>query len=86
MNTSQIQIRISLTNQLYDFLLGQSSRLGLPVTQVVKHLIVERAQQEEYPIFKPSARTIRKAKQALADYKKGKTIPVEDVAEFFKNL
>lgn len=44
MNTGQIQVRISLTDQLYQFLLGQSNRLGIPVTQVVKHMIIEKAQ------------------------------------------
>lgn len=78
MNTGQIQIRLSLTDQLYNFVSSKAQRLGLPVTQYVKHLVVSDVKQEEYPVFEASARTIRKAKKALEDYKKGKFVEVKD--------
>ncbi len=87
MNTGQIQLRLSLSSQLYDFLLGQSSRLGLPVTQVVKHLIVEKAQKEEYPVFHASTRTEEAYKEAMANIGKATTISTQkDLKKFFASL
>lgn len=84
MNKGQIQVKISLTNQLYDFLLGQSSQLGIPVTQVVKHMIIEKAQKDSYPTFKASQRTEDAYKQAMLDI--DNAIEVDDVDEYFKKF
>ena len=82
MNQAQIQVKISLTSQLYDFLQGQSSQLGIPVTQVVKHMIIEKAQKDSYPTYKASKRTEEAYKQAIADQENA--IAVDDVDEYFK--
>ncbi len=84
MNTGQIQVRLTLTSQLYNFLQGQASRLGIPVTQVVKHMIIENAQKEEFPTFKASL----KAEQA---YAKAMTnldsfVQVDDVGKYLESL
>jgi len=84
MNTGQIQVRLTLTNQLYSFLQGQASRLGIPVTQVVKHMIIEKAQKEEYPTFKASLKTEQAYANAMANLDKAVEVP--DVEEYFKNL
>lgn len=80
----QIQVKISLTNQLHDFLLGQSSRLGIPVTQVVKHMIIEKAQGESYPTYQASQRTEKAYQEAMADIKNA--VEVTDVDEYFKKF
>jgi len=84
MNTGQIQVRLTLTDQLYEFLKGQSSRLGIPVTQVVKHMIIEKAQKEDYPTFRASARTEQAYKEAMAHL--DQAVVVSDVDEYFENL
>mgnify|MGYP001565261175 CR=1 FL=1 len=76
MNTGQIQIRLGLTDQLYQFLIGQSSRLGIPVTQVVKHMIIEKAQQEKYPIYQASVQTETAYREAMANI--GKAIKINN--------
>ncbi|MEK7163771.1 MAG: hypothetical protein AAB768_01350 [Patescibacteria group bacterium] len=86
MNTAQIQLRLTLSDQLYDFLLGQANRFGLTVTQVVKHLIIEKAQRDEYPTFMASDSTIKSSQKALEDYKNGKYIAVDNLKEYFDNL
>ncbi len=86
MNIGQIQVRISLTDQLYQFLLGQSNRLGIPVTQVIKHMVIEKAQQERFPTFAASSATINTAKKALEDYNNGNYIAINNVDEFFEKL
>jgi predicted urease superfamily metal-dependent hydrolase len=84
MNTGQIQLRLTLTDQLYSFLQGQASRLGIPVTQVVKHMIIEKVQKEEYPTFKASVRAERAYEEAMANL--DKAVEVNNVEEYFKNL
>ena len=80
----QIQVKISLTSQLYEFLLGQSSQLGIPVTQVVKHMIIEKAQKDSYPTFRASKRTEESYKQAMLEI--DEAIEVDDVDEYFKKF
>ncbi len=84
MKQVQKQVKISLTDQLYDFLLGQSSQLGIPVTQVIKHMIIEKAQKDNFPTFKSSKRTEEAYKQAMLE--KDKAILVEDLDEYFASL
>ncbi len=84
MNTGQIQVRLSLTDQLYQFLLGQSSRLGIPVTQVIKHMVIEKAQQEKFPVFQASAQTELAYREAIAD--ESHAIEINDIDSFFKSL
>lgn len=84
MNAGQIQLRISLTHQLYDFLSGLSNRFGIPVTQVVKHLIIEKAQKEEFPTFRASEKAEQAYKEAMKTL--DQAIDVKDIGEYFKNL
>ena len=80
----QIQVKISLTEQLYDFLLGQSSRLGIPVTQVVKHMIIEKAQEDHIPTFRASKRTEEAYKRAMKEI--DQAVEVEDLDDYFAKL
>ena len=84
MTTPQIQLKVSLSQQLSDLLESRAARLGVPVTQFVKHLIIKEVEEEDYPTFPASERTIQKAKKALAE--KDKAITVSDIHEYFKNL
>lgn len=84
MNTQQIQLKISLSDQLNDLIQSKAARLGIPVTQFVKHLIIKDVESEQYPVFKASERTIIKAKQAIKD--RNKAVVVNDVEEYFKSL
>lgn len=84
MNTGQIQLRVTLTDQLYDFLVGRASRLGIPVTQVVKHMIIEKAQQEEYPTFQASVKT-EKSYQGIVS-NKDKFIEVSNLKRYLDSL
>ena len=84
MKQVQKQVKINLTDQLYDFLLGQSSQLGITVTQVIKHMIIEKAQRDNYPTYRASKRTEDAYKQAMAE--KDKSILVEDLDEYFARL
>ena len=84
MNTPQIQVKISLTSQLYDFLQGQSSQLGIPVTQVVKHMIIEKAQKDSSPTYKVTPKVEKDYRQAMLEI--DKAIKVDNLDEYFANL
>jgi predicted DNA-binding protein len=86
MRTTQIQLKVSLSEQLNDLLQSKAARLGVPVTQFVKHIIMKEVEDEEYPTFRMSEKTEKKIEQAMEDYSSGKAIKVENVSEFFKNL
>lgn len=86
MNTQQVQLKISLSDQLNDLLQSKAARLGIPVTQFVKHLIIKEVETEDYPTFPMSKRTELRAKKALEDYKQGKAIIVDDIGKFFDEL
>lgn len=84
MNTGQIQLRITLTNQLYDFLQAKAVRLGLPVTQLVKYLIIKEAEKEEFPVFPASTLAERKYNGAQSNLKK--FIKVGDIKKYLESL
>ncbi len=86
MNTQQVQLKISLSDQLNDLLQAKAQRLGIPATQFVKHLIIKEVETEEYPTFPMSKRTELKARKAIEDYKLGKAIIVDDINKFFDEL
>ncbi len=83
-DNGQIQIRISISQQLGDLLKSKAERLGVPITQLVKHLIIDEVKNEEYPIFKASEAIERTAKEAMKHI--DQAVDVENVNEFFDNL
>ncbi len=84
LNTGQIQIRVSISQQLGDLLKSKAERLGVPMTQLVKHLIIDEVKDEEYPVFKASDATEKAAKEAMAHI--DEAVDIDNVNEFFKNL
>ena len=86
MNTSQVQLKISLSQQLNDLLLSKAARFGVPVTQFVKYLILKEVEGETNPTFQMSDSTEQKLKKAMGDYQNGKAIKVENISEYLDNL
>jgi predicted DNA-binding protein len=84
MVTQQAQIKLNLPVSLKDYLESKASKFGMPLAGYIKHLILKDVEDMEYPTFEASDRTIKKAKEALKN--KDKSILVEDIDEFFKNL
>lgn len=82
--TSQVQLKISLSEQLSDLLQSKAARLGVPITQFVKHLIIKEMENEVYPTFEASDWLEEKTKKAMKQFNKG--VEVKDVHQFFKNL
>ena len=82
--SSQIQLKISLSEQLNNLLTSKANQLGLPVSQFVKYLIVKEVEDEKYPTFQMSARTEERAKEAMQQI--DQAVDVDNVDEFLKNL
>ncbi len=72
MATAQIQIRLSLSEQLNQLLKQKAANVGLPVTQYVKHLIIKEV--DEIPTFDASERTKKALKDALKELPSLKTV------------
>lgn len=83
-NSGQIQIRISISQQLGDLLKSKAERLGVPITQLVKHLIIDEVKNEEYPVFKASYATEKAAAEAMNHL--DEAVDINNVNEFFNNL
>ena len=78
---SQIQLKISLSEQLNDLLESKAARLGIPVTQFVKHLILKEVENEPFPTFMASQSVEANTTKALEEYDKA-----IDASVFFNQL
>ncbi len=81
MSAQQIQLKISLSEQLNDLLASKAARVGIPVTQLVKHLIIKEVEDLEYPTFQMSENTEKRAHEAMEQIDKAL-----DASDFFKQL
>lgn len=84
MNTLQVQLKISLSEQLIDLLESKAARLGVPITQLVKHLIIKEVEGEGHPTFQMSKRTEKRLREAMKHI--DKAVVVDDIHEYFKKL
>lgn len=86
MNTSQVQLKVSLSQQLNNLLISKAARFGVPVTQFVKYLILKEVEEETYPTFQMSSQTEQNIEKAMEDYNNGKAIKVDNVSEYLESL
>ena len=77
----QVKLKISLSEQLNDRLESRAARLGVPVTQFVKHLILKEVENEDYPTFQASEQVERNTQKAFSQIKKS-----INASDFFKNI
>lgn len=84
MSTTQIQLKISLSEQLNNLLTTKANQLGLPVSQFVKYLIVKEVEDNSYPTFQMSARTEQRANEAMQQI--DQATDIDNIDDFFKNL
>lgn len=83
MNGNQAQIKISLSEQLNNLLKNKATRLGVPVTQLIKYIIIKDI-EEEVPVFTASAQLEKISEKAIKDL--DSSVVVNDVDNFFQNL
>lgn len=83
MNGNQAQIKISLSEQLNNLLKHKATRLGVPVTQLIKYIIIKDI-EEEYPVFTASSQLEKISEKAIKEL--DKSVVVNDIDDFFQNL
>ncbi|MBI2405119.1 hypothetical protein HYV22_02995 [Candidatus Gottesmanbacteria bacterium] len=81
MNTTQIQLKISLSQQLSELLASKAARVGVPVTQLVKHLIIKEVEDLDYPIFQMSPNSEKRTQEAIEQIDEA-----VDASDLFKQL
>lgn len=75
------QLKINLSEELQDLLLSKAAKLGIPLTQYAKHVLIKDVENEEYPTFRASAQTEEVAQKALEQLDKS-----VDVKSFLSKL
>ena len=80
----QIQVKVSLSPQLNDFLESRAGRLGVPMTQFVKYLIIKEMEKEDYPVFSLSPTAAKKAEKAWKN--RANFVGGKNPAAFFDSL
>jgi hypothetical protein len=81
MSATQIQLKISLSEQLSELLASKAARVGVPVTQLVKHLIIKEVEDLEYPTFQMTQNTEKRTEDAMQQIDKA-----IDASVFFEQL
>ncbi len=84
MITQQSQIKINLPAALKDYLESKARKFDMPIAGYVKHLILKDVADLDFPAFRISEATEKKARKALADRKKA--IKVKNVTEYFNGF
>lgn len=83
MNGNQAQIKISLSEQLNNLLKYKAQRLGVPVTQLIKYIIIKDI-EKEYPVFIASSQLEKISEKAIKEL--DRSVVVNDIDDFFQNL
>ena len=83
-SSTQIQLKLSLSEQLASLLRQKADQLGLPVTQFVKHLIVKEVETDSFPTYQASDWLEKQTEKGMKNY--DKAIEVKDIKKFFANL
>ncbi len=84
MQSTQVQLRVSLPEELNELLQAKAARFGVRVTQFVKYLIIKDVENEVYPTHQASEWLEEKTKKAMETI--DRAVGVKDVHKFFKNL
>ena len=77
---SPIQLKINLTPELQNLLKSKASKFGVPLTQYVKHVLINDV-EDEYPTYEASESTKKAIKDAIEHVDEA-----VDATQFFKKL
>ncbi len=83
MNGNQAQIKISVSDKLNELLKYKAARLGLPVTQLIKYIIVKDI-EDEIPVFTASSQLEKISEKAIKEL--DSSILVDDIDDFFNKI
>lgn len=78
LQSTQEQIKISVSKELKSLVRSRAQEIGVPVTQYVKHLIINDVKK---PTYQVDEETEKRIGQALEDYKEGRYIATKNKKE-----
>lgn len=83
MNGNQAQIKISVSDQLNELIKSKATRLGVPVTQLIKYIIIKNI-EDETPVFTASPQLEKISEKAIKEL--DSSIVVDDIDDFFNKI
>ena len=83
MINNQTQVKISLSNQLNSLLKFKADRLGLPVTQLIKFIIVKEVESEN-PVFVASPNLEKISDKAMKEI--DNSLEIKNVDKYFNSI
>jgi len=83
MNGNQAQIKISLSEQLNNLLKNKATRLGVPVTQLIKYIIIKDI-EEDVPVFTASSQLEKISEKAIKEL--DNSVVIDDIDDFFNKI
>ena len=83
MNGNQAQIKISLSEQLNSLLKNKATRLGVPVTQLIKYIIIKDI-EEDVPVFTASSQLEKISEKAIKEL--DNSVVIDDIDDFFNKI
>lgn len=86
MNIQQAQIKINISATMKEYLESKAHKFGMPIAGYLKHLILKDIEEMDYPTYIASQKTEDAHKKAMEEYKKGKTIKMDNIDKFFDEL
>lgn len=84
MNTTQQQIKLSVSQELKSLVESRAQGVGIPVSQYVKNLIINDVKY--YPSYQVSEETERSIGQSLKDLKQGRYTIIHGKEELDSHL
>lgn len=81
-----VQLKVSLSMQLQNYLRSKSEKLGLTMSSYVKNLVVNDVKDIAYPSYQASTKTQEAYKQAKQEEAKNKLVEASDLDDFFQQL
>jgi len=84
MKIQTTQLRVTLPMEMQDYLKNQADRFGLTMSGYVKHLIVNDAKDESYPVFQASKQVEQSYQKAMKHYDSARV--VTNVTAFLDSL
>lgn len=84
MNTSQIQLKVSVSPQLNELFKAKALRFGVPVTQWIKYVLLKEVDKEAYPTYMASDNLEKISEKAMNEI--DKSVEVKNIDEFFEKL
>jgi len=84
LQTTQEQIKISVSRELKSLVKSRAQNIGVPVTQYVKNLIINDV--KEYPVYQVDAATEKRIGKSLEDIKNGRYTIIKNEKELDAHL